>query len=1134
MFNLKFKCMRINYSCRGSKVFRALLILMLFALPTQSAIAQLTIRVSNSSLGTVIKQIQAQSKYQFFYDDNLASMHIEALNVRDVTLAEVLDKALRGKGIVYKIDENVVYLSKANTSFATKSAQQQQRVAGKVVDANNEPLIGVSVLEKGTTNGTITDLDGNYSLTVSGSNAVLQYSYVGYQTMERSAGKSTINVTLKEDAKVLDEVVVTALGIKRSEKALSYNVQQVSADAVTANKDPNFINALSGKVAGVNINASSSGVGGMSKVVMRGTKSIMQSSNALYVVDGVPMFSNVSKQNGTEFASKGNTEPIADINPEDIESMSVLTGAAAAALYGSAAANGAIIVTTKQGKEGKISITVNSSVEFNNPLVMPRFQTRYGTGVGGVKDDNSSRSWGSKLTEARYFGYNPRDDYFQTGMIGTESVSFSTGTEKNQTYASAAAVNSKGITPNNKYDRYNFSVRNTTSFLNDKMKLDVNASYILQKDRNMVNQGIYNNPVVGAYLFPRGNDWEDVRMYERYNSARNIYTQHWPTGDANMTIQNPYWVNYRNLRENNKDRYILGASLNYQILDWLNVSGRVRLDNANNDFTEKAYASTNTQLTELSDRGLYGVQRSYEKQLYADFLVSINKNFGEKWSFQGNMGGSFTDMRYDAIAVGGPIADDSKAFEGEKAGLTNGFYIQNLSKKKLQNMQSGWREQTQSIYASAELGYRSTYYLTLTGRNDWPSQLAGPNSASKSFFYPSIGMSIVLSELMPKLNKDYLSYLKVRGSYASVGTAFTRYIANPLFTWNNSSQQWSVLTDYPVKNLKPERTNSFEVGMNVRFFKNFELDVTYYNAKTMNQTFNPELPAGKYSRIFIQTGAVRNQGLELTLNYRNTWKDFSWDTGLTYSMNKNKILTLADNAVNPETGERFSISSLNMSGLGSTRFILKEGGTMGDLYSLMDLRRDANGAIYINENNTVTTQSLEANNYIKLGSVLPKGNLGWRNNFTWKNIHMGFLISARLGGVVFSRTQAILDNFGVSEVSAAARDLGYVSVNGNDRVNPENWYSVVAGGTAVPQYYTYSASNVRLQEASIGYSIPRKWLGNVCDIKVSLVGRNLWMIYNKAPFDPESIASTDNFYQGIDYFIMPSLRNVGFNLSFKF
>ena len=1004
---------------------------------------------------------------------------------------------------------------------------------GTIVDAKGEPLIGVSILEKGTTNGTITDFDGAFNLVVSSSSEV-EISYVGYKTLLLSAKSITGKIVMREDTEVLEEVVVTALGIKRSEKALSYNVQKVDNDALTTVKNANFINSLSGKVAGVNINASSSGVGGVSKVVMRGTKSIMQSSNALYVIDGVPMFANNSKANGTEFASKGNTEPIADINPEDIESMSVLTGAAAAALYGSDAANGAIIITTKKGKAGKVNITVSSNLEFNSPLTMPRFQTRYGTGINGIKDDSSSRSWGPKLSDQRYFGFDPADDYMQTGILATESVSFSTGNEKNQTYASAAAVNSKGIVPNNKYERYNFSVRNTTSFLNDKMTMDVNASYVKQKDRNMVNQGTYGNPLVGAYLFPRGNDWEDIKMYERYDPTRKIYTQYWPTGDAAMTMQNPYWVNYRNLRENDRNRYMMGASLNYKVLDWLSLSGRVRLDHSTNDYTEKAYASTNTQLTEGSNRGLYGIERSNEQQLYADFLVSVNKQFGEDLTLQANFGGSFTDMRYDAISNRGPIADDSPAFQGEKPGLTNEFNIQNLSSTKLKKLQSGWREQTQSIYASVELGYKSTYYLSLTGRNDWPSQLAGPNSASKSFFYPSVGGSIVLSELIPNLNKDYLSYWKIRGSFASVGNPFTRYIANPNFTWNSSVGQWSNLTDYPMYNLKPERTNSFEIGMNVRFLKHFDLDMTYYNAKTMNQTFNPELPVGEYSRIYIQTGAVRNQGLELSLNFHNTWKDFTWETGVTYSMNRNKVLTLADNAINPVTGERFSISSLNMGGLGSTRFILKEGGSMGDLYSLIDLKRDSKGGIAIDQNGDVATKTLDAKNYIKLGSVLPDGNLAWRNHFNWKNIDLSFLVSARLGGVVFSRTQAVLDNFGVSEASAEARDLGYVAVNGNDRVNPEQWYNVVAGGTAVPQYYTYSATNVRLQEASLGYTIPRKWLGNVCDIKVALVGRNLWMIYNKAPFDPESVASTDSFYQGIDYFMMPALRNVGFNLSFKF
>ena len=1110
--------------------------LMLFmTFSVQCLLAQLNLNTSRTTLGKVIEQIKSQSSYNFFYDDKLASLAVENVQLSNASIEQVLNTVLNGKNVSFKIKGGVVYLSENKQTPKNGNQQGKERkITGRVSD-DMGPLIGVNVLVKGTNVGAITDMDGNFTLVTTEANPVLQISYIGYTTQEIAVVDNTpLNVKLSSDAQQIEEVVVTALGIKRATKALSYNVQEIKNDDITQNKDANFVNALAGKVAGVNINASSSGVGGISKVVMRGTKSIMQSSNALYVIDGVPMFSGRNaRESESEFDSRGTTDPIADINPEDIESLSLLPGPAAAALYGSEAANGAVIITTKKGKEGKVSISVNTSMEFNQPFILPRFQTRYGTGTGGKWVDGSSQSWGDKLSVSNYYGYNPKDDYFQTGIVNTESVSLSTGTEKNQTNASAAAINSKGYIPNNKYARYNFNVRNTTSFLNDKMTLDIAANYILQNDRNVVNQGEYNNPLVGAYLYPRGNEWADAELYEVYDPARKIYVQNWTVGDAGMTMQNPYWINYRNLRENKKDRYMLSANLSYKLLDWLTVSGRVRLDNSNNDFTEKFYASTNTQLTENSSRGLYGITKMQDKQLYADFLVSINKTFGEELTLSANIGGSFNDIRSDAMSVRGGIADGTDAYPDEQVGLTNYFAIQNLS-NKAKRMQEGWREQTQSVYASAELGYKSTYYLTLTGRNDWASQLAGPNSTSKCFFYPSVGVSAVLSELFPNLNKDYLSFWKVRGSFASVGSAFQRYLSNPRFEWNSSSGQWSVLTQYPVYSLKPERTNSFEIGMNLRFLKYFELDATYYNAKTENQTFNPNLPVSKYSKMYIQTGAVRNQGVELALNFKNTWSDFTWSSGLTYSMNKNKIETLADNAINPVTGELFSIPSLDMGGYGDMRFILREGGSMGDVYSRMDLQRDANGTIYIDENNKIYTQSIQdPNQYIKLGSVLPKGNLAWRNDFSWKNIHVGFMVSARFGGVVFSRTQAVLDNFGVSEFSADARDLGYVTVNGNDRVDPEAWFSTV-GSKAVPQYYTYSATNVRLQEASIGYSIPRKWLGNVCDIKVSLVGRNLWMIYNKAPFDPEAVASTSNFYQGVDNFMIPSLRNVGFSLNFKF
>ncbi len=1096
---------------------------------------KISINLENVKLEKVFDVITQQTGLGIAYSRPIVNpSQVVSIVADNEELTNVLKKLFVGTNVSFEITKDKIYLRQGVDHF---SQPKIKTVSGVIVDEKGEPIIGASVVIDGTTNGRITDFEGKFSLSNVNEDAVLKVSYVGYKTVKVKADDKRLEkLVLTEDTEILEEVVVTALGIKRAEKALSYNVQQVNSDDIIRNKDVNFVNSLSGKVAGVNINASSSGTGGVSKVVMRGTKSIMQSSNALYVIDGVPMF---TKAAGTqnEFNSQGNTDLVADINPEDIESMSVLTGAAAAALYGSEAANGAIVITTKKGKQGKLSLTFNSNTEFQTPFVMPEFQNRYGTGSNGVYSTSGAKSWGALLNESNYYGYDPAKDYFQTGIVGTESISLSVGNERNQTYASAAAVNSKGITPNNKYNRYNFTVRNTTSFLNDKMTLDVSASYILQNDRNMTTQGTYGNPIVGAYLFPRGNDWSDIEMYERYDPTRKLHTQYWPVGDESMTMQNPYWVNYRNLRENKKDRYMLSAGLNYKILDWLSVSGRVRLDNSTNDYTEKFYASTNTQLTEQSNNGLYGICRTVDKQLYADFLVNINKNFGEDWSFQANVGASISDIRSDAMEIRGPIADGGDAFKDEVVGYPNFFAIQNLSanKKLTKRMQDGWREQTQSVFASAELGYKSTYYLTLTGRNDWPSQLAGPNSKSKSFFYPSVGASVVLSELMPNLNKDYLSYMKIRGSWASVGTPFARFIANPRYEWNQSTGQWSTLTQYPLYNLKPERTHSFEVGLSMRFFKNFDLDVTYYNAKTMNQTFNPQLPVSGWSSMYIQTGAVRNSGIELSLGYKNTWNKFTWDTGVTFSTNKNEILTLADNAVNPITGEKFSRDLLDMGGLGETRFVLKEGGSMGDIYSRMDLQRDSKGNVYIDPNgNPVTKMIQNPDEYIKLGSVLPDGNLAWRNNFNWKNIDLGFLISARLGGVVYSRTQAMLDYYGVSEASAVARDNGYVLVNGNDYVNPENWYGIIGSGTSVPQYYTYSATNVRLQEVSLGYTIPRKLFNNVCDLRVSVVGRNLWMIYNKAPFDPESVASTSNFYQGIDYFIMPSLRNVGVNISLKF
>ncbi|MBW4768846.1 SusC/RagA family TonB-linked outer membrane protein [Hoylesella nanceiensis] len=1076
-------------------------------------------KLGKVSVKQAIATLKDKSGYSFVYEMNDLDLN-KKVDVNATTLSESIQQILNGQQVNYEIKGNTVIVKHQGVTKDQKE-NATHTVSGIVKDENGLPIIGATVKVRGAQMGVVTDIDGKFSLKTS-VGSVLTVSYIGYKTQDIKVQEGgSLNIKLEPESKQLNEVVVTALGIKRSQKALSYNVQQVTSDELIRNKDANFINSLAGKVAGVNINTSSAGVGGASKVVMRGAKAIEQSSNALYVIDGVPMF-NLGQEGGKGFESSGTTEAIADINPEDIESMSVLTGAAAAALYGSRAANGAIVITTKKGKVGHTEVTFSQNTEFLSAFRLPEFQNRYGTGSQLSSVEVADKSWGKRLNEVNSYGYDPKSDYLKTGVVTTETVTLSTGSEKNQTYLSASAVNSAGIVPNNKYNRYNFTFRNTTSFLQDRMTLDVGASYIKQNDLNMVNQGSYSNPLVEAYLFPRGDDWQTIKMYERYNTQRKIYTQYWPQGLNEFTGQNPYWINYRNLRTNFKDRYMLNAGLTYKILDWLNVAARIRVDNSANKYERKLYASSNTTLTEGSGNGFYAISKTDDKQTYGDLMVNINKSFENTLSLQANVGASLSDIQQDVLSNSGPLRNDLFA---------NKFTVFQLDDSKAARFQSGYHDQVKSLFASVELGYKGAYYLTLTGRNDWPSQLAGPNSTQSSFFYPSVGTSFVLSEIfhLPK----QIDYLKARASYASVGLPFPRFLANPTFEWDTALRQWKSKANYPLYNLKPENTTSWEIGLTARFLKHFNLDVTLYHTTTYNQTFNPQISVSSaYSTLYVQTGSVSNKGIELSLGYKNKWGDFGWASNYTFSANRNKINELVRNYVHPETGTVINKDRLDVGGHGQAHFILKEGGTLGDLYSLSDIKRDSQGRVYIDNEGKVYTDNNVGD--IKLGSVFPKCNMAWRNDFSWKGLNVGLMFSARFGGIVYSATQATLDTYGVSETTAQARDLGYVEVNGGDHINPETWYTTIGSKNGVPQYYTYSATNIRLQEASIGYTIKKNKLWNVGDITLSLVGRNLLMLYCKAPFDPEATASTGNYYQGIDYFMTPSTRSIGFNVKVKF
>lgn len=983
------------------------------------------------------------------------------------------------------------------------------KVTGRIVDSAGEPLIGATIMVEGTKEGAVTDIDGNFTINTT-SKAKLVISYVGYTTQTILVGdKTTIDVTLKEVANTMNEVVVTALGIKRAEKALSYNVQSVGSNELTRNKDANFVNSLNGKVAGVSISKSASGVGGATRVIMRGAKSIEGDNNVLYVIDGIPIF-NFSGGRDSSIMGEGrvSSEGIADFNPEDIESISVLAGPSAAALYGSNAANGAILITTKKGKEGRVAISFSSSADFSSPLLMPKFQNTYGNKLG------SYESWGEKL--ATPSSYDPKKDFFRTGTNFINALTLNMGNEFNQTFASVATTNSRGIVPNNTYDRYNFTIRNTTRMFKNKVQLDLGASYIKQKDNNMVSQGEYWNPIVAAYLFPRGESFEGIKTFERYDNVRNFPTQYWPISDSRFANQNPYWTAYRNLAPNDKDRFMFNAGLTYNIFDWLSVAGRIRLDKTFITSERKIYASSFNYFAK--EKGAYEYYDYKDHQTYIDVITNINKTFG-KFSLAANVGYSYSDY-----------ASLTRGYGGNLVLVPNKFSLNNINPSDSKIREAGGDSKVRNVaaFASAELGWRSMVYLTLTGRNDWNSRLV--NSSEESFFYPSVGLSAIVSE-MTKL-PSFISYLKVRGSYTEVGSPVSRSgmtpgtITTPLVGGSLKSTDIYPFTDY-----KAERTKSYEFGLTARFWKKLSFDFTWYKSNTYNQTFVGDLPESSgYKKVYLQAGNVENRGVEMSLGYSDNFGGLQWNSSLVYSKNVNEIKEMVKDYYHPLSPKPINIPEVSKD---NGRVLLKVGGSINDIYARKVLAKDNQGFVNVSPSGGMSLETVEP---IYLGKTTPDFTMGWNNNFTYKNFGLSFLINARFGGVVTSSTQALLDRFGVSKASADARDAGGVMIPNQGLYDAKKYYTLVATGeNDLAGYYTYSATNVRLQELTLSYKFNSKLFNNVIkDLTLSFVATNPWMIYCKAPFDPELTASTGTYGQGNDYFMQPSLKSYGFSVKFKF
>ena len=1017
--------------------------------------------------------------------------------VLTIPLSGVLDATLKAAG--------------TNGQSSLQEVQHGKNIVvkGKVVDKGGEAVIGANILVKGTSTGAVTDLDGNYTLSVS-PNATLVFSYIGMKSQTVAVNnRKQIDVTLEDEAKAIDAVVVTALGIKRSEKALSYNVQKVDNSALTKVKEANFVNSLSGKVAGVNITRSSAGIGGATSVVMRGSKSIAGNNNVLYVVDGMPIGNASRGGDGGEYGRPGSGEGISDFNSDDIESISVLTGPSAAALYGASAANGVIIINTKKGAAGSVKVNFSSNTEFLSAGVMPEFQNTYGT------ESNTYRSWGKKLETPSSF--NPRD-FFQGGYNTINSLNLSGGTDKNQTFVSVATTHAEGIIPNNEYYRYNFSGRNSSKFLNDKLHLDISANYVMQGDQNMMSGGRFFNPLRPLYLFPRGDDFETVKIWERYDTDRRFNTQYWPYGTQGEDFENPYWIVNREMFTNEKHRYMFSFRAQYDILSWMNIAARTRVDNTYSTIKTKFYATTNplfTGDTSLENaKGSFSLGEERYKQTYADLMLNINKKFDKDFVLTANIGTSFEDHYTTSVSVGGRLKTVPNLFSTPNVDpdVTGG------------GGQSYHRTRNIAAFASAELGWKSMLYLTATGRTDWASQLVS-NGKTPAIFYPSIGLSGVISEMV-KL-PSFISYLKTRVSFTEVGSPISQTGITPgTITYSMSGGKVTPISTYPYPDFNPERTRSWEAGLNARLFKGkVHLDATIYQSNTYNQTFLQNMSdASGYSGFYIQAGDIRNRGVELALGYEdNINKNISFSTNLTYTRNVNQVMELVKGYKNPIDGTVFDINVLT-----SPKY-MRPGDSMNDIFVQGILVKGKDGR-FIEEGDGYR---IDRSQRVKVGSSAPDFMMGWNNTLNLYGVNVSFLISARVGGNVSSSTQAMMDGYGVSKVTADARDAGAVVIDGQS-YDPKRYYTTI-GLNRLGAYYLYDATNIKLQELSIGYTLPKKWFGKVIsNASVSLIARNLLTIYRAAPYDSDMAGGTGTYSAGGDNFMPPSMRSVGFSLNLGF
>ena len=974
-----------------------------------------------------------------------------------------------------------------------------QTVTGTVIDADGEALIGVNILEKGTPNGTITDFDGKYSLTVSSSEAVLVFSYTGFSTQEQTVtGRSVIDVTLDQGI-AIDEVVVTALGIEREKSSLTFAQQTVDGAELLKARDINFLNSLSGRAAGVEVQKSSSGAGGSTRIVLRGDKSLSGSSEPLFVIDGIPM-ANTRGGQPSMWDGVDQGDGISQINPDDIESISILRGSNAAALYGSQGANGVVLITTKSGQEGKARVSVSSGITFENVLLKPDLQFKYGS-EGGTKE-----SWSS--TPGNYAS-NYVDDFFETGSNWINSVSISGGTAKTKAYFSFGNVKAKGIYQGHEYERYNVTFKQSTKLLNDKLTISSSVMLSDETTDNRPRAGYYDNPLTGLYMFPRDRDFASFQNnYSMLDPNRNVPVQNWFVIDHHQS--NPYWLLNKETRAYDNKRMIGSVTLDYKLSEKLSISARGNYDFASKTRDERQSAGGNT--TTVHPNGSWTYNKFTDELSYTDAILKYNDNFGD-FSL-----GIIAGASYQKTVFGLGTGVSGNANNGLL--YANEFYFQNIGSNVQVRSTLSNRLVKQAVFSNATLGYKEMLFLDLSGRNDWASSLAG--TGNQSYFYPSIGATAILSKMFTL--PEAVSFAKLRFSATRVGNEVPFNRVNPQNSINQSGGV-NRNTTQPFDNLKPEIITSNEFGTDWRFFEDrFGFDFTYYNTVSTDQYISLPAPSGSgFTQYFVNAGKIVNKGVELSIDVTPIYTpNFLWTTALNFWSNDNEVVETHPDLKN-------AISTGASEGYGS-RF--EAGGSIGDIF-VYKYRRDDQGRIMLENGKPLRTSVQEL-----AGNLNPDWSLGWTNNFRMGDFGLNFIVNGKFGGVAFSQTESMLDGAGVSQRTADDRDAGGVSVNASQdgaavsTADPETWYRAIGDRNGIGEAYIYDRTNVRLTQLALTYDT--KLFSDKVPVTFSLVGQNVFFLYIEAPFDPDLAMNTTRSSNSLDNFNTPATRTFGFNINVNF